>query len=64
MKKFEQLGRSLSKEELKKIKGGTDAPPADSCDCNSIDDCSNGQHCYNTGCTRGTYAGKCQDKLA
>lgn len=68
MKKFQSLGRSLSNDEQKSIRGGTDtqleiAAGTEVCDCNSIDDCGNGQHCYNTGCTaENGCGGKCLNK--
>jgi hypothetical protein len=43
MKKFERLGRSLSKNEMRKVLGGL-AEPEDSKDCTTSADC--GQRIY------------------
>ena len=67
MKKFEQLGKCLSKEEQKKIMGSDGGKDGgigggDYCDtrnCNSPDDCS-GNACYNCGSPIGGLWGTCE----
>ena len=41
----------LSREDLKKVLGGANAPGGDTCDCNSKDDCKDAAKptCYNCG---------------
>lgn len=57
--------QNLTRQQLKKIMGGMMATTSsNACNCNSIDDCSNGQHCYSYTCTKGTKAGLCADPLA
>lgn len=46
MKKFESLGKSLSKNEMKKISGGV--LPVSTCNCNSTDDCKDKKVCANS----------------
>jgi hypothetical protein len=62
MKKLENLGKSLTKEEQKKIMGG---PVGEACNCNNNDDCASNptkKTCYNGaafGCTPDPKIGWC-----
>ncbi|MGN6165735.1 MAG: hypothetical protein ACTHOF_14470 [Flavisolibacter sp.] len=54
MKKFELLGRSLSKEQMKNVFGGVSEPPKE---CTTNDDC--GTKDFYCGTEKVTSNGKC-----
>ena len=66
MKKFEHLGRSLSKDEQKKIMGGLNAPIdgyGDSKTCTTNGDCGSKEIPCRDGTTNGSgvcYQGNCR----
>lgn len=65
MKKLQILGKYLSKNEQKKIKGG-DENPGEACNCNNNDDCAGNatkKTCYNGAaysCTPDPKIGWCE----
>ncbi len=66
MKKFQNLGKSLARDEQKKIMGGVEEG-GEACNCNSSEDCAGNakkKTCYNGAaysCTPGDHVGWCEE---